>query len=148
MATAARRTVRVPGWAGLARMAVGPLALAGFFLPWAHGPGPLAATRFTGFTLVGYAGRLRVLDLDLQWEAALWAARLAILGVAIAAAWQTVLAPAHRWHPGYRGSGWYIAGFAAGAAILGAAAKGVTLPPPGLALLLLSGALFVAAGRR
>ena len=48
-----------------ARLVVGPLALAGFLLPWAHGPGILAANEFTGFTLVGFAGRLQQLNLSL-----------------------------------------------------------------------------------
>ncbi|MGI8423538.1 MAG: hypothetical protein ACR2NO_05420 [Chloroflexota bacterium] len=126
------------------RLSVGPLALAGFFLPWAHGPGALAATRFSGFTLVGFVGRLRALDLAPGEEAALWIVRVLILGVAVAGVWQAVLAPFARWHAGYRISGWYVSAFAAVAAAVGLARAGITLPPAGLALVVLSGAVFAA----
>ncbi|MBI5948990.1 MAG: hypothetical protein HY875_12700 [Chloroflexi bacterium] len=129
----------------IARICAGPLALAGFFLPWAQGPGPLAATSFSGFGLVGFAGRLQALDLAPAQSGALLAARLLVLGVAVAAAWQCALAPAHRWHPVYAISGWYVAGFAALAIALGASRSGLTVPPVGLALLVAGGALFAAA---
>jgi hypothetical protein len=127
----------------VARMAVGPLALAGFFLPWAHGPSILAAESYSGFELVGFAGRLQALDLGFSASAALWATRLLILGVAIAAAWHTVLAPLARWHFAYPVSGWYLGiagGIAAGIGILRA---GIESPPLGLGLWLAGGALFV-----
>ena len=73
--------------AALLRLGVGPLAIAGFFLPWAHGPGPFAANEFTGFALVGFAGRLQALDLSVAQGGLLWAFRLGILGVAIAGTW-------------------------------------------------------------
>ena len=127
----------------LARMAVGPLALAGFFLPWAHGPSVLAAESYSGFELVGFAGRLQALDLGPSASAALWATRLLILGVAIAAAWHSVLAPFARWHFAYPLSGWYL-GIAGGiAATIGIWRAGVELPPLGLGAWLSSGALFV-----
>jgi hypothetical protein len=126
----------------LVRLSVGPLAMAAFFMPWAHGPGPLAATQFTGFTLVGFAGRLQALDLSLVDGGILWFARLAILGVAVAAAWQIVLAPRHRYHAAYPASGWYIAALAATTLAIGALRSGVTLPPSGLALLGLAGFAF------
>ncbi len=125
-----------------ARALVGPLVLVGFFLPWADGPGPIGATSFSGFGLVGFAGRLQALDLAPAEGAALWMTRLAILGVSVAAAWQTVLAPAHRWHALYAPSGWYLAGFAGLAGVLGALRSGPVVPPVGLALLMAGGALF------
>lgn len=128
-----------------ARLAVGPLALVAFFLPWAHGPGPLAATEFTGYRLVGYAGRLQALDFSLSQGAALWSARLVILAVAVAATWQTLLAPRHRSNPFYPISGWYLVALAAAALGIGVARAGVVVPPPGLLLLGLAGALFTAA---
>ncbi len=138
----------------VARMAVGPLALAGFFLRWAQGPSVLASETYSGFELVGFAGRLQALDLGLTESAALWSVRLLILGVAIAAAWHTVLAPAARWHFGYPVSGWYL-GIAGGvAAGIGIWRAGIVVPPAGLGLWLLGGALFLAcevtarAGRR
>ena len=132
---------RLAHWA---RLAVGPLAIAGFFLPWAHGPGALAATGFTGLTLVGFAGRLQALDLSLAVGGGLWLARLAILGVLIAGAWQTLLAPMHRWHLGYSASGWYLAGFGVVASVAGLARSGLVLPPLGLGLVIGAAVLFFA----
>ncbi len=128
----------------IARVCAGPLALAGFFLPWAQGPGPLAATSFSGFGLVGFAGRLQALDLAPAESWALWLARLLVLGVAVAAAWQCALAPAHRWHPAYAVSGWYVAAFACVAVAIGAAREGLAVPQPGLALVIAAGTLFAA----
>lgn len=130
--------------AAAARVAAGPLALAGFFLPWADGPGVLAGTQFTGFTLLGLTGRLQQLDFSLLEGSLLWVARLAILGVLIAGAWQTLLAPAHHWHRGYDLSGWYLGGFTAIALALGAARSGLVVPPPGLAALIGASVLFLA----
>ena len=124
---------------------MGPLALAGFFLPWAEGPGFLAGHTFSGFTLVGFAGRLHALDLGTAGSGALLAARLAILGVAVAAAWQTVLAPAHRAHAGYALSGWYLVAATLALLAIGLARSGVQLPPGGLAALSAAAALYVAA---
>jgi hypothetical protein len=67
-----------------------------------------------------------------------------ILGVAIAAAWHTVLAPLARWHFAYPLSGWYL-GIAGGiAAAIGIWRAGIEQPPLGLGLWLAGGALFVA----
>lgn len=131
--------------AALLRLGVGPLAIAGFFLPWAHGPGPFAANEFTGFALVGFAGRLQALDLSVAQGGLLWAFRLGILGVAIAGTWQLLLAPRHHGHPAYHVSGWYLA--AAGVLILatGVLRAGLTLPPAGLACIAIAAALFVVS---
>ena len=129
----------------VAHLAVGPLALAGFFLPWAHGPGILAANEFTGFTLVGFAGRLQQLNLSLTVGTGLWIVRLAILGVAVAGAWQTLLAPLHRWHLGYTISGWYLVAFAAAATAVGVARSGIVVPPLGLTLVIAAGVIFLSA---
>ncbi|MBA4180010.1 MAG: hypothetical protein C0506_05415 [Anaerolinea sp.] len=135
-------------WFAIAgRLAVGPLALAGFFLPWAHGPGVFAANEFTGFTLLRFAGRLQALDFNLLEGSLLWLARISILGVLVAAAWQTLLAPAHHWHRGYGLSGWYLGLFTLLAMALGAAKSGVAVPPPGLALLIAASLLFVLTHR-
>lgn len=127
------------------RLAVGPIALVAFFLPWAHGPGPLAATEFTGYRLVGYAGRLQALEVSVSQGAALWFVRMIILAVAVAATWQTLLAPRHRSNPVYPISGWYLVALAGVALSIGVARAGVVVPPPGLLLLGLAGALFTAA---
>jgi len=131
--------------ASLLRFAAGPLALLGFFLPWAKGPGPYAATEFTGFTLVGFSGRLQALDLSLAEGATLWAFRLAILGVAIAGAWQLVLSPAPRIHRAYGISGWYLVGAATLLLLLGLARSGVVVPPAGFALVVLSAVAFLVS---
>ena len=127
------------------RLGVGPMAIAGFFLPWAHGPGPFAANQFTGFTLVGFAGRLQALDLSLAQGGVLWAIRLAILGVVIAGAWQLLLAPAHRSHPAYPISGWYVVAAAGICLSIGVLRAGVSVPPAGLGLIAAAAVLFVAA---
>lgn len=132
-------------WLGWLRFAAGPLALAGFFLPWAHGPGAFAATEFTGFTLVGFAGRLQALDLSILQGGVLWAARLVILGVAIAATWQMVLAPAHRTHFAYPLSGWYLASAAGVLTLAGLLRSGFELPPLGLTLVVAGGLCFLGS---
>ena len=126
-------------------MAAGPLALAGFFLPWAHGPGAFAATEFTGFTLVGFAGRLQALELSIFQGGILWAARLAILGVVIAGAWQTLLAPAHRLHFAYPLSGWYIVVAGGVLTVVGLVRSGLETPPLGLALVVAAGLCFLGS---
>jgi hypothetical protein len=125
------------------RLAVGPLALCGFFLPWAHGPGVLAETEFSGFTLVGFAGRLQALDLTLAEGSMLWVVRLAILGVAIAGSWQLLLSPVHRRHPGYAVSGWYLVAIAVVCLGVGMARAGLGVPPSGLALIFLAAVVFI-----
>lgn len=147
-ASSPSRTNAPAGWrraAGALRLGTGPLALAGFFLPWATGPGPFAATEFSGFTLVGFAGRLQALDLSISASATLLAIRLLILGVAITGAWQTVLAPAHRRHFGYPLSGWYLVVSAAALAAIGLARGGLSVPPVGLALVIGAGLCFAVA---
>ena len=131
--------------AALVRLGAGPLAIAGFFLPWAHGPGPFAANEFTGFTLVGFAGRLQALDLSVAEGGMLWAIRLAILGVAISGAWQLLLAPAHGMHFGYRLSGWYLVAVAGLCVAIGVARAGLEVPPAGLICLALGAGCFLLA---
>ncbi len=131
--------------AGRLRLAAGPLALVGFFLPWAHGPGAFAATEFTGFTLVGFTGRLQALDLSLLGGGLLWAVRLLILGVAVSAAWQMLLAPAHRAHFAYPVSGWYLAVSAGLLAVTGLLRSGIEVPPLGLALVVAGGLCFLGS---
>lgn len=131
--------------AELLRFGAGPAALLGFFLPWAEGPGPYAATEFTGFTLVGFAGRLQALEFSPAVGAMLWAVRLAILGVAIAGVWQLVLSPYPKLHRGYGVSGWYLVGAAAAMLAIGFASAGLTAPPLGFALVVLGAVLFLVA---
>jgi len=136
------------GWRGVlaaGRLGVGPLAVAGFFLPWAHGPGPLAGSEFTGYGLVGYAGRLQALELSLTAGAALWLARLLVLAVAVAGTWQIMLAPRHRTHPIYGLSGWYLVALAGVTLGIGLSRTGPGVPPAGLFLLGLAGGLFALA---
>ncbi len=147
-ASSPSRSSAVARWTGratLVRLGVGPLAMAGFFLPWAHGAGPLAANRFTGFTLVGFAGRLQDLDLTLAQGGVLWAVRLAILGVAISGAWQLLLAPFNREHFAYPLSGWYVVAAAGTVAVVGVIRAGWTLPPSGLLCIMLAATCFLLA---
>ena len=134
-------------WSVPCRLCVGPIAGAGFFLSWGHGAGPFAANAFSGFELVAFAGRLQQLDLTPAEGGALLAVRALVLGVIIAAAWQTLLAPAHRWHFGYVLSGWYLVGVAALGAAIGIARTGLVIPPPGLLLLIVAGLLFAFSSR-
>ncbi len=117
-----------------ARLVAGPLVLAGFFLPWAEGPGILAATEFTGFKLVSFTGRLEQLDLSLLQSGGLWLVRLILLGVVVAAVWHSLLAAVHRRHRFYGLSGWYLVTVMTLALGLGLARYGLVLPPAGLAL--------------
>ena len=132
--------------AAFVRFGAGPLALIGFFLPWASGPGPYAATDFTGFTLVGFAGRLQALELSIAAGATLWAIRLAILGVALAAVWQVVLSPYPKIHRAYAFSGWYLVAAAGVLVAIGLLRTGIAVPPGGFALVLL-GALAFLSGK-
>jgi hypothetical protein len=126
-----------------ARVAAGPLALAAFFLPWAHGSGLLAGYAFSGFDLVGFAGRVEQLDLGPFAGGGLWLLRALLLGVAVAAVWLTLLAPLAPRHPVHRFSGWYLA--LLGVALLAVeAVRGDLAPAPtGLVLWLAGVALFV-----
>ena len=126
------------------RIAAGPLAIVGFFLPWADGPGVLSAATFSGYSLVRFTGDLRQLDLDLAEGGLLWLSRLAILAVPIAGTWQVVLAPRLRWHRMYGWSGWYLVAFAATALGVGLWRVRLAVPPPGLALVAAAAACFLA----
>lgn len=122
----------------------GPLALGGFFLPWAHGSGLLTGATFTGFSLVRFTGDLQGLQLSWFEGGALWAARLVILGVPIAGAWQTLLAPRWRWHPAYALSGWYLVVFVLVAVVVGLVRSGVAVPPLGLGLEFVGAGVFLS----
>ena len=126
----------------LARVSAGPLVLVGFFLPWADGPGALAATEFTGYRLVGFAGNLRVLELPLVAGGAIALVRGLLVGLVVAAVWHTALAPRHPHYTVYRATGWYLVALAVAAALLGIARAGLEVPRPGLGLFVLGAALF------
>ena len=115
-------------------MAAGPLVLVGFFLPWANGPGLLAASEFTGLRLIAFAGRLELLDLTMLENGSLWLVRLLLFAMVVAAVWNTLLAPAHRWHFAYAISGWYLVAIMALALGIGVARSGVVMPHLGLGL--------------
>ena len=127
-------------------LAAGPLALVGFFLPWAHGSGVLTGAEFTGYSLVRFTGDLQGLQLSLFEGAAVSGTRVAILLVPIAGAWQMLLTVRWRWHPGYAISGWYLAVFAVVAAIVGLV-RGPSWPPLGVAMVLAAGIAFVVGTR-
>jgi len=117
------------------RLAAGPAALVGFFLPWAEGPGALASVDFSGYSLVGFTGHLWALDLGPGGTAALLAVRLAVLSVGVAALLHAVAAAGLRWHPAYRVTGWWLVMAAPGALLLSTALSGELAPRAGTALL-------------
>jgi hypothetical protein len=125
------------------RCSVGPLALAGFLLPWGHGDGTLAAVEFTGFSLVRFTGHVQAAGIDGTTTGAAFAGRILTMAVAVAAAWQTVLAPWARWHFAYRWSGWYLVFAAAALAVTGLVRSGFVMPPPGLACVVAGGAAYL-----
>lgn len=130
---------------GGARLAAGPLVLWGFFLPWAHGSGVLAGSDFSGFDLVGFAGRVEQLDLGPFVGGGLWLLRALVLGVVVAAAWLTLLAPLPFARLVYRLSGAYLA-LTGGALLLTEIARADLSPAPaGLLLWLAGAALFLLA---
>lgn len=131
--------------AAAARLAAGPLALAGFFLPWTEGPGALASVNFSGYELAGYSGRLMALELGLTWTAALITFRALIVGVAVTAALNALLSPAFRWHPAHTISGWYLVVAAPASFVFCLALSGDLVVRPGV-LLLIAGALAYASG--
>ncbi len=132
-------------WRLTARMAVGPLALLGFFLPWGTGPGPFASVYFTGYRLVAFTGSLNVLVDGIIPTTMLLIVRLSILAVAVAAVWNGVLAAAFRWHPMYKASGWYLTATGLGLAAVAAAAGQGTHPATGTAALAAAAVLFLLA---
>ena len=73
---------------------------------------------------------------------ALWLVRLLILGVAVAATWLTLLAPAHPWHVAYSVSGWYLLVLAGTAVALWLLRFGLGVPSIGLVLWLIGAGLF------
>jgi hypothetical protein len=127
----------------MVRAVAGPLVLAGFFLPWTHGPAPLAHIAFSGYDLVGTAGRLQELNLTPLQGGAVWVVRLAIVAVAVAAVWHSLLAVGLHGHILYVVSGWYLTLGAATALVVGIARSGPVIPPVGLALWAAGGLCFV-----
>lgn len=128
-----------------ARLSAGPLALAGFFLPWTEGPGGLASVDFSGYGLARFSGRLMDLELGLTWTAALVAFRVLIVGVAVAATLQALLSPVFGWHRAHTISGWYLVVAAPAAFGLCLALSGGLVVGPGV-MLLIAGALAFASG--
>jgi hypothetical protein len=125
------------------RVLVGPLALVAFFQPWLRGSGRFAGLTFSGYRLVGFTGRLEALDLGAVPFALLVVCRFLILGVAITAAWQVLLAPWWRSHRAYRASGWYLTLSAGLLAAVPSLAAGSVVLLAGPVLLLASAALFL-----
>lgn len=116
--------------------------LAGFFLPWVHGPGLLDDRSFSGFRLVSFTGQLEDAGLAPLPELAWLGVRALLVFVAIAAAWQTLLAPRFRWHAAYRLSGWFLVVSGVGAVTFCASQWGLGAPLAGLVLVLTGCALF------
>jgi len=124
-----------------ARLLAGPLALSGFFASWIDGSGALTGHRFSGFELVAFTGSLQELHLNAAEIAALAVFRVAVLGVAVAAAWLVVVTV--RPSPGvYRLSGSYVA-LAAGTVAAIAVYQGGFPLPVGATLLLAAAGCFL-----
>ena len=109
----------------------------------AHGPSLLSPYRFTGLELVTLTGRLQTLDLNGGEQTTLWMLRIALICVPIAAAWQTLLAPFHRWHPGYAISGWFLVAASLLLVVVELARTAFSFATTGLVLLLAAAALFL-----
>lgn len=74
------------------------LVLAGFWLPWVEGSGPLAGVSFSGYELVGYAGHLQGLEQTTDGTTMLLV-RIGTVATAVAGTWLVVLGIAGRWRP-------------------------------------------------
>ena len=127
----------------VARIAVGPLALAAFFLPWWAGQGLLAGRTFSAHELLTLTGNIPAADAPGAETAAAWAIRIGLFAFAVAASWQTVLAPVVANHRAYRWSGWALVALALTLAV-GLQEPGAHIPPAGMLLACASGALFAA----
>jgi hypothetical protein len=128
----------------IVRIAAGPLVLLAFLLPWTHGPGALAGESYTGLDLVRLAGVLQGLHLPAAQAATLAAARFALVGLPVAAAWLTILGPAHRWHWGYVAAAAYLVLAASSIAAIGLIRNGFALPMPGPTLLVVASGMLLA----
>lgn len=124
----------------------GVLALAGFFLPWGAGPGPLASVTFSGYELVGYVGHFQRLELSGGESAAVTIARLFVLGIALAACWLAMMSPFAPDHALARWSGRYLAGAAIAILVLHALIHGADVPGVGLMSLGAAAAALVLTG--
>lgn len=123
-------------WIAWLPVFAGPLALAGFLLPWIPGSGPLSGESFSGFELIRVLGVLQASEASLDEELKWLALRLLILGIPVVATWITLLAPAHRWHRAYPLAASYLVLVAATLAGFSLATKDV--PMVGGILMMLS----------
>ncbi|GAB4332579.1 MAG: hypothetical protein Kow0010_18600 [Dehalococcoidia bacterium] len=140
--------MRRPHATTMLRMAVGPLALAAFFLPWGHGFGMLSQAEFTGLSLVRFTGDVGDAGIGGIPGVLAISARGAALAFVVAATWHTILAPAWRWHPAYTATGVYLVVAAMAIFVTDAAIHGLSAPAPGALSALLAGSLFVAVEAR
>lgn len=135
-----------PGAAArLLGVVAGPAVLAGYFLPWLHGSGVLAGQTFSGFDLVRLGDVLPLLVEVPGGEPVVRALRVASVGVVVAAAWLTLLAPAHRWHVAYAISGWYLVATLLLLLWVHIDREGTSLPPAGALTWIAGVACFLTA---
>ncbi len=101
--------MRNPGAAMfVGRLALGPAALAGFFLPWADGRGVLAGARFSGYELLHSATFLQSAGIDGSTTALAAVARAVLVVFAVTAVCHTLLAIMVPNGLGPRVTGWLL----------------------------------------
>lgn len=127
------------------RMAAGPLAIAGFFLPWFEGRGPLSGRRYDGYDLLQFGAWLHGADLSPAADLLLEAARLLAVGIVVSGLWLTLLGPRRRGHPLRTAAGAYLVGAATVLWTASAAWHGSLLPLPGTGLVAAGAAVFLAS---
>jgi hypothetical protein len=126
----------------------GPLALAGFFLPWFEGTGLLAGERYNGYNALQFGAWLQHAGLSGPQELALQVGRGVAVGIIVAAIWLTITAPRMRDHAFYAIAGWYLVAAAITLVVAGFSWQGGAVPQPGLATILAAALCWLAPGIR
>jgi len=125
-------------WIDRLPILAGPLAMAGFLLPWFRGVGPLSGETYSGFDLVRLSGAFQAADLPATIVTVAGVFRVLFIGFAVAAAWLTMLAPAHRGHPAYAASASYLALTAVVVVVVSLLVSPGALPGPGACLVVMA----------
>ena len=137
----------LPVWSlrSLGLLAAGPMALwSFFFLPWTTGKSALGSGPYSGYELVQLTGILGQLNLPAGQEIALALIRILLIAIPVAGVWVTLLAPAHRWHWGFRLACAYLVIAALLLVALSVVRSGQVVPGSGV-VLLLAAALAISA---
>ena len=129
-----------------ARLAVAPLALLAFFLPWVEGPGVLRGQTFSGYELLDAATVVQAAGIDGSTTAWATLARVVLVAFAVVAVSNgmlAVLAPRSRAHAA---TGWTLVALTAAA--LAAATWQTGMPRVGLWIALAAVCFFAATQAR